>query len=342
MIFQDSPIRDLAKLVAWYPLRWFVTAAPWGIAYFLGGLVGRVYCRVCPGKIRRIARNMHCALRGEGLTESHAWACARTLATRHYVEHMEFYKLATLTRENVGKHVTMEGIEHVEKALASGKGAVLVHMHFGSKQFPLVALGLNGYPVTQVGYRDTSAGDYSFIHRQVHLRLRLKIEARFKAKHVHLGEFMRPLYRCLQNNELLMIAGDGIGGRRNPGLNYLPIPFLGRQMLFPPGPARLALSTGAPLIPVFCVQEDGKWHYRVLFEPPIEQQDTGNQQLDVLANIGCIAKAFERYIKRHPDHWMFWEEFTEGNLIPAGAQCCSGKGELESSRPSGFGGRGGE
>jgi len=314
MIIRDNPIRDAAKLVAWYPLRWFVTAAPWAVAYFLGAFVGRVYCLVCRGKIRRIARNIHGAL-PERLTEEQALRCARTVATRHYVEHMEFYKLATLTRDNVGRHVTMDGIEHVESALASGKGAVLVHMHFGSKQFPLVALGLNGFPVTQVGYRDTAAEDYSFIHRHVHLRLRLRIEARFKAKHVHLGESMRPLYRCLQNNELLMIAGDGVGGARLPGTNYLPLPFLGRTMLFPPGPARLARGTGAPLIPLFCVQEKGSWRYRVVFGPAITLEISDDQKADARENTSRYARLFEEYVRLHPDHWMFWEEFVPGHLL---------------------------
>lgn len=316
MIIRDNPVRDLAKLVAWYPLRWFVTLAPWGVAYFLGTLVGRAYCLLFSGKVRRIADNMRSAL-GNSLTEADAMRHAQTIVTRHYVEHMEFYKLATLTPKNLSRHVTMEGIEHVECALQTGGGAVLVHMHFGSKQFPLVALGLNGYPVTQVGYRDTGAGDYSFIHRHVHLRLRLRIEARFKARHVHVGNTMRPLYRCLENNELLMIAGDGVGGARKPGDNYLPVPFLAKTMLFPPGPARLAQSTGAHVIPVFCIQEQGQWRYRVRFEPPLELDRTENPRVDIRTNTERYARIFETYVERYPDHWMFWEEFVPGHLLAA-------------------------
>ena len=33
-------VGDMAKLVAWYPLRWFITIAPWSVTYALGRLVG--------------------------------------------------------------------------------------------------------------------------------------------------------------------------------------------------------------------------------------------------------------------------------------------------------------
>ena len=44
MIIRDSVVRDMAKLVAWYPLRWSVAASPWRLAYFFGEAVGWADC----------------------------------------------------------------------------------------------------------------------------------------------------------------------------------------------------------------------------------------------------------------------------------------------------------
>ncbi len=314
MIIQDNPVRDLAKLFAWYPLRWTVSASPWALAYAMGVAVGRVYCAAFPGKVRRIAANMRTGL-GEMLTDSEAFRHARMVVIRHYVEHMEFYKLASLTSKTIGRHLNFQGVEHLDEAMAAGKGAILVHLHFGSKQFPLVGLGLLGYPVTQVGYRDAHAADYSFIHRKVHLRLRMRIEDLFPAKHIHLGQSMRPLIRSLENNEILMIAGDGVGGIRRPGANYLPTDFLGQVMLFPPGPAKLARLTNAPILPLFCIQDTGRWSYTARILPPIQVEISGDAHKAAAATTARMAAVFELMIRQHPDHWMFWEEFEPGHLL---------------------------
>ena len=76
----------------------------------------------------------------------------------------------------------------------------------------------------------------------------------------------------------------------------------------------MARKTGAALIPLFCVQADG-WTYRAVFEKPIEQQLTDDRDRDIAETTQRYARIFETYVKRHPDHWMFWEEFREGHLV---------------------------
>lgn len=318
MIIRDSMLRDAAKLVAWYPLRWTISCSPWRLAYWAGEAVGFADARLARGRVEQIVRNLRASDLG-AITPARARAVARRIVARHYVEHMEFYKLGSLTAANLDRHLAFTGLEHLDRALRDGRGAILVHMHFGSKQFPLVGLGLRGYPVHQIGYRDADAEDHSFIHRKVHLRIRNRIEARFRARHIHVGRSMRPVYDALGRNEIVMITGDGIGGIRGAGENYLPVPFLGRTMLFPPGPARIAWTTGAALIPLFCVQEPG-WRYRAVFEPPVTQQRGGDRARDVQANTARYAGVFEDYVRRYPDHWMFWEEFQPGYLLQSEAE----------------------
>ena len=314
MIIRDSIPRDMAKLVAWYPLRWCVTASPWRLAYFFGEAVGLVDSLILRGRPERIAANL-LAIYGGHMTKAEARRIARRNIQRHYIEHMEFYKYATLTVTNLSRHIRFEGLKNLETALKVGRGAILVHMHYGCKQFPLVALGIMGYDVSQIGYRDANAEDHSWVHKNVHLRIRLRIENQFMVKHVHVGTSLRPAYETLKRNGILMITGDGIGGIRGAGENYISLPFLGRNMLFPPGPARMARTAGAALLPLFCVQQPDFTH-RAIIEAPIACQLTDNRNADVRQSTAEYARVFETYINRHPEHWMFWEEFQEGSLIP--------------------------
>jgi lauroyl/myristoyl acyltransferase len=315
LIIRDSLLRDFCKLVAWYPMRWLVTALPWSFAYALGNIIGIVDGLLGKHRVRQMETNILRGLGTDGVDANRARTIAHMVVRRHYVEHMEFYKFATLTAGNLNQRISFEGLERLQAMLAHGKGVILVHMHFGSKQFPMVALGLNGFPVTQVGYRDPEAGDHSWIHRNVHLKIRMRIESSFSVKYLHLGNSFRSGYDALKANQILMITGDGIGGIRGAQPNYLPVPFLGQTMMVPPGPARIALKTGAALIPLFCVQSDDGWTYRAVFEEPVLQQNTGNRDTDVKVNTGRFVAVFERYVRQYPDHWMFWEEFQPGNLL---------------------------
>lgn len=314
MIFRDSLLRDMAKLVAWYPLRWCVAASPWRLAYFFGEVVGRADSSIFSRRRDRIARNLLAAY-GSRMTAAEATRIARRNIQRHYIEHMEFYKYATLTPANLSRHIRFEGLEHLEAALKAGRGVILVHMHYGCKQFPLVALGIMNYDVCQIGYRDEKAADYSWVHKNVHLRIRMRLENQFRVKHVHVGKSLRPAYETLKRNGILMISGDGIGGLRGAGENYIPLPFLGRTMMFPPGPARMARTTGAALLPLFCVQQPDFTHAAII-EAPIRQQVTDDREADVRHTTAEVARIFATYVDRHPEHWMFWEEFQEGFLVP--------------------------
>lgn len=318
MIFRDSVLRDMAKLVAWYPLRWCVAASPWRLAYFLGEAVGLADSVISRRRRDSIARNLR-AVYGSRMTAAEARRIAVRNIQRHYIEHMEFYKYAKLTPANVSRHIRFEGLERLDAALEAGKGAILVHMHYGSKQFPLVTLGLMDYPVCQIGYRDETAEDHSWMHKNVHLRVRMRLEDQFRVTHVHVGKSLRPAYETLKRNGVLMITGDGIGGHRGAGESYIPMPFLGRTLLVPQGPARMARTTGAALLPLFCVQQPDYTHTAII-EAPIRQQLTDNRDADVRQTTGEVMRIFETYINRHPEHWMFWEEFQEGCLIPAAAE----------------------
>src|SRR6185437_11295988 len=69
---------------------------------------------------------------------------------------------------------------------------------------------------------------------------------------------------ALANDEVVLIQGD----RVMPGQKGQPVKFFDGHILMPTGPARLALVSGAPIIPVFFVRTP-KGKIRLFIEDPI-------------------------------------------------------------------------
>ena len=73
--------------------------------------------------------------------------------------------------------------------------------------------------------------------------------------------------------------------------------------MFPTGPVKLAMATGAPIIPVFAVREaDGRVriHLEDAIQPPPNPQEPNAVQIALQQ----IAAVMERYILKYPDQWL--------------------------------------
>ena len=93
-------------------------------------------------------------------------------------------------------------------------------------------------------------------------------------------------------------------------------------MLFPTSSAALAKRTGALIVPVFVVRERTK--HRIFFEPPLS--DSQNEELSL---IGQYVQSLEKYVRKYPSLWEFWEEFDEDNIVIDSLQRDSNNREFE-------------
>ncbi len=62
---------------------------------------------------------------------------------------LEIWTFPAMTQQRINSMVTFTGKEHLDAALAKGKGAVICLAHFGSWKIILPALAYNGYKVHQ-------------------------------------------------------------------------------------------------------------------------------------------------------------------------------------------------
>jgi len=71
-----------------------------------------------------------------------------------------------------------------------------------------------------------------------------------------------------------------------------------------PGPTRLAMQTGASLIPMSIVRTGGA-NFRVTIHEEIPVANTGNRANDIKATVIKITEFIENQIRANPTDW-FW------------------------------------
>ena len=185
-----------------------------------------------------------------------------------------------------------EGIEHVEKGLADGKGVVIALPHTGNWDVGGRAMGIRVAPVVAVAehLKPDRLFELFLEHRR---RLRIDI---VDLASEHVG---RQLTQRLEQNRIVALVAD-----RDLSGGGVEVEMFGRTRRMPAGPALLALSAGAPLIsgPTYTTR-DG-W---VEVLTPVSIERTGRRKEDVIALTQALATAFERAIAAAPPDWHMFQ-----------------------------------
>ena len=305
MVPQKNFLKDLGRVLFWFPLRWMLLITPLSLVYRLGGWLGNLnYVISRPDKINRMRDNVSAAL-GRSPQET-TWIIRQNLKM-HLRNTLELIKYPKTTKAQIKATVTFKHKNRLDAALQEKGGVVLLTAHFGAKQLLQIALGRWGYDTNQIHYH-MRRDELTFIQKHVAQFQRKKIESQLPVNFIHAKRFLRPAFRCLKENQVLIMAGDGIGQKKYIDRSYSVFDIFGKQMSFPMGPAAIARRTGATLLPVFVVRRTIKHH--IVFEKALKIEHRSD--IDVTA---AYVKLLERYIRQHPWQWEFWEEFDESVLL---------------------------
>jgi KDO2-lipid IV(A) lauroyltransferase len=109
-------------------------------------------------------------------------------------------------------------------------------------------------------------------------------------------EVMRQLEAAIADNKAVALLCDrDLKGRG------VEVKFFGEVTTLPPGPATLAIKTGAPLFPVATYFRDGGHH--VVVKPPLMVPPGENRRQQVRALTQALAEEFEELIRAAPEQW---------------------------------------
>jgi len=187
-----------------------------------------------------------------------------------------------------GDRFRLEGREHVDKALAEGKGVVIGTPHLGNWDLGAAWFASRGYQPTTVvePIEPPALFDWFCSYRR---SLGVGI--------VPLGsDAGSVLLKKLREGLMVGLVCD-----RDLAGNGVEVEFFGERTTFPAGPATLALRAGAPLLPGGNFFE-GDAH-RCIIRPPLDTSRQGTIKQDIARITQALASEFEVLIRRAPDQW---------------------------------------
>jgi lauroyl/myristoyl acyltransferase len=93
--------------------------------------------------------------------------------------------------------------------------------------------------------------------------------------------------------------------------------FLGGYRTFFTGMVSLSRITGAPILPLFCIQEDSDKTV-VIIEPPLAFDSTTDRDSASALGIDQYVNLLESYITRYPEQYRNWDGLTRVNSPDTG------------------------
>jgi phosphatidylinositol dimannoside acyltransferase len=214
------------------------------------------------------------------------------------INYLELLRLPTVSLDEVRRRVTLHGFEHIDAALAAGKGVILISGHLGGFDYVAQVLGTRGLSAVVPAEPIQPRRLFEFV-----TRLRNSHGLRFVRADVGV---MFGLVKALRRNEIVGLAID-----RDVRGDGLPLPFFGATTTFQPGAAILARKLGTPVIPVFIIRRPD-FSADVFVEPPLGIIASDDAERDTRENLETMLAVVAKYIQSYPDQWVAFEPVWPG------------------------------
>ena len=217
------------------------------------------------------------------------------------LNYWDTFALPHFTHAQLVDLVELSGREHIDAALASGKGVICAGAHLGSVAFVAQVLPALGYRVVGLIEAFNPPEVFDFFARQRQALGTRLLPARPAA--------VRELLLALRRNELVGIVTDRDVNGTGPIIS-----FFGASTHFPDGAAWLSVRTGAPILIAIAVRKpDGR--FNAWIEPMPEVERSGDTKEDVLRVTRAVAGRLEYYVANHPEQWtVFQRRWPESDL----------------------------
>ena len=270
-------------------LVWLARTVPAGTSYRIGEALTGFHYYLFPSRRKGATSNIVTVL-GNGDLGSRAKQTTY-LVFKNFMRYLvEMFYFPHINEKNVTDFISLEGLEHLDRALERGNGAVLVTVHLGNWELAGAALSLKGYPLHVI------VGD------QMTTRVKGFAQYRWEkgTRAITPADSFRQIFQALRNNEIIVILLDG----------YLydqavEVPFFGRPMRFPRGAAKLSHRTGAPILPGVCVRNENR-HLIARVMPPLHADPALPEEDAVLHTTTELASLMEDQIRAHVDQWCIF------------------------------------
>ena len=222
---------------------------------------------------------------------------------------IDFIHFPAVTRDEVRRRLVFDQWVDLDEATHSGRGVLIVTMHFGAWDLGAAALAAYDYPINAI----VDNFGYPRMNDLVH-----GSRDRLGMKVIPMERVGPGVFRALKRGEILAMLID-----TPPPEHAITVDFLGAPAEVSSAPARIALRTGAWVVPSMVLRgPQGDTLIRPIIDTrTVRYEPTGNEERDVRALTTLIMRSLERHVREHPDQWYLfhplWPQARERASEPA-------------------------
>ncbi len=201
----------------------------------------------------------------------------------------EFLNQPRVRRDRLGEFITLADRDVLDRALAEGRGVVLVSGHLGNWELMAGALAAVGYPVSMyVGGQSNALVD----------GVMNAVRRSLGAETIGRGN-MRGLLKALKARRIVALLAD-----QHEHTKRWYVRFFGQPVSAVSGPAQMLRRSGAVLVFGACLRE-GPFRYRTQFRVLPVPPPAADEERDILDVTQVIFDALEAVVRTHPEQY-FW------------------------------------
>jgi KDO2-lipid IV(A) lauroyltransferase len=207
---------------------------------------------------------------------------------------IDFIHFPSLTRDEVQQRLRFEQWDDLNAAADSGRGVIIATLHFGNWDLGAAALAAYGYPINAVAetFRYPPMND---LVQGSRVRLGMRIIG-----HDRMGP---TVIRALRRGEMLAMLVDVVTEQ-----DGIRVDFFGAPALVSPAAARIALRTGAWMVPAVVLRgPDDDLVIRPIIDTGLRDfTPSGDETADAAELTRRTMAALEPHIRAHPDQWFIF------------------------------------
>jgi KDO2-lipid IV(A) lauroyltransferase len=214
------------------------------------------------------------------------------------------------SNERVAPMFVVDGRDHLDGALAEGRGVIMLTGHYGAHLLPSHWLLRKNYPLRF--YMERPRHVSQFLTRQFQSEGPLGQDKLFISRKGETAESASSILRAsrvLRAGMIVYLAGDV----RWAGQHTAAGRFLGRTYSFSTTWVSLAAMTAAPVVPVFCQMEPSGL-YHIEFQPPFRVPDHVPRSGQMGHWVQSYLQLLEDQVRKYPansNEYFFWPESDE-------------------------------
>lgn len=268
-----------------------ISALPLPIALVIGRHLGTFLFYLARGR-RAIAMSNIARTVGRDLTPRQRRRLALDSFALQGMYVIELLRLPCLTPELSAELVEQDGWEHMEAALAKGKGAILVASHMDNVDLAGCSMSIRGAPITVVAKEIGWAPAQQFVKA---IRERTGVEL------IATRDSGKRIKELLAANKIVTLVVDQHLKRRHS----IICQFFGQLANTSPAPTRIALDTGAPIVTGLMHRQGRSQRHVARLRPFALEQPSSDRFENVRHNTERINRVLESWIREFPEQWLW-------------------------------------